>query len=48
MSYRFIIQPPLALLLGVEALGTPSEDGGTIIYGIALHFLLFSLEIDWA
>tara|TARA_X000001316_G_C911589_1_gene26785 strand:- start:365 stop:517 length:153 start_codon:yes stop_codon:yes gene_type:complete len=47
MIFRFIFQPPFALMVGLEAIGVESETGKTIVEGVALHFLLFSIEINW-
>lgn len=48
MVFRFIFQPPLALMVGLEAIGSEDGTGKTIIEGVVFHFLLFSLEINWA
>lgn len=48
MVFRFIFQPPLALMVGLEAVGSEDGTGRTIIEGVVFHFLLFSLEINWA
>lgn len=45
MFFHFIMQPPYALMIGLEALGSPQESGETNIDGVAIHLLLFSLEI---
>ena len=47
MMFRFILQPPFALMIGLEALGTEDGAGETIIHGVTFHFLIISIEINW-
>lgn len=48
MELRFIIQPPYAMLVGLEAINHYGDDDQIEVSGIALHFLLLSLEIRWS
>lgn len=48
MMFRFIFQPPYALMVGLEAIGSSDETGKTIIEGVTFHFLIISVEINWA
>lgn len=48
MMFKFIFQPPFALMIGLEALGSEDEAGNTIIEGVTFHFLIISIEINWA
>ena len=47
MMFKFIFQPPFALMIGLEALGSEDGTGKTIIEGVTFHFLLVSIEINW-
>lgn len=47
MELRIILQPPFAMLVGLEAINRLDESDNIIVDGIALHFLLFSLEFRW-
>lgn len=47
MELRIIIQPPYALLVGFEAINHYNDQDKIVTDGVALHFLLVSLEIRW-
>ena len=47
MELRIIIQPPYALLAGIEAINRYNDDDEIVTDGVAFHFLLVSLEFRW-
>jgi len=47
MELKIIIQPPYAMLVGVEAINYYNDKDEIVIGGIAFHLLLFSLEVRW-
>jgi len=47
MELRIIIQPPYALLVGVEAINSYDESDNIVVDGVAIHLLLFSFELRW-
>lgn len=47
MELRIIIQPPYALLAGFEVINRYDDDDKIVADGVALHFILISLELRW-
>jgi len=47
MEIKIIIQPPYAILVGVEAINSYDQSDNIRVDGIAIHLLLISFEIRW-
>jgi len=47
MEIKIIIQPPYALLVGVEAINSYDQSDNIVIDGIAIHLLFISFEVRW-
>lgn len=47
MDIRFIIQPPYAMMVGMEAITSLTVEDNVVVDGITLHLLLFSIEFMW-
>ena len=47
MELRIIIQPPYALLAGIEAINRLDESDNIVTDGVALHFVFISFEVRW-
>lgn len=47
MELRIILQPPYAMLVGVEAINSYDQSDNIVVDGMALHFLVISFEVRW-